>query len=70
MGINFPKIMMVMRVNMYWRLETLLIKIFPNFLFYLALGTNLSLLDQDEKVILKFFDQICKIYFSPQADIP
>ena len=36
MGINIPKIMMVWRVNMYWMLETLLIEIFQNFLFYLA----------------------------------
>ena len=70
MGINTPKIMMVWRVNMYWRLETLLIEIFQKFLFHLAWGTTLSVPDQASKAILKFFDQICKIYFSPQAEIP
>ena len=53
---------------MYWRLETLLIEIFQNFLFYLALGTTQSVPDQNVKVIFKKFNHPAKFTFLSQSE--
>jgi len=42
MGINTLQIIMVRRVNMYWRLETLLVEISMNFFFYVDFDASLT----------------------------
>ena len=51
MGINTLQIIMVKRVNMYWRLKTLLIEISLNFLFYVDLYASMMQNEEYGRVI-------------------
>ena len=63
MGINIPKIMMVSRVNMYWRLETLVMEISLNFFFHVDQDASLTQNDEYGWVISKKLNHSAKYTF-------
>ena len=69
MGINTLQIIMVIRVNMYWRLETLLIEISLNFFFYVDEDTSLTQNGEYRRVISKKLNHSAKYTFSPQLEL-
>ena len=68
MGINTLQIIMVRRVNMYWRLETLLIEISLNFFFYVDQDASLTQNDEYGRVVSKKFNHSAKYTFSPHSE--
>ena len=61
--------MMVGRVKMYWRLETLLNEISSNFFFYVVQDTLLMRYDEYGKIISKKVDHFATFTFSSLAEI-